>query len=91
MKTFPVMWPHRRAEIDQYRNHACPRSVPWELLAPHEAQAQSNHSQDLARLAERGGLAPCEMVAVLLDRSHQRMAAPTAIAELLRLIEERTT
>ena len=31
-------------------------SVPWEVMAPHESMAQKNHSQSLARLAERGGL-----------------------------------
>ncbi len=31
-------------------------SVPWEFMAPHEAQARKNHGQTLERLAERGGL-----------------------------------
>jgi hypothetical protein len=31
-----------------------PLTVPWDFLAPHEAQAQRNHSQTLKRLAERG-------------------------------------
>lgn len=35
-------------------------SVPWEVMAPHEAMAQKNHSQTLARLAQRGGLSPSE-------------------------------
>lgn len=42
--------------------------VPWNLVAPHEKQAQRNHSQTLARLAERGGLSPGELAAVLEDR-----------------------
>ena len=41
------------------------KAIPWELLAPHEAQAQRNHSQTLRRLAERGGLSPAEAVAVI--------------------------
>lgn len=41
------------------------RAIPWEVLAPHERQAQRNHSQTLRRLAERGGLSPAEAVAVL--------------------------
>jgi hypothetical protein len=29
--------------------------VPWEVMAPHEAQCVKNHSQSLERIAERGG------------------------------------
>lgn len=36
-------------------------AFPSELLRPHEAQAQRNHSQSLNRLAERGGLSATEM------------------------------
>lgn len=43
------------------------KSVRWELLAPHEAQAVKNHGQSLARLAERGGLSPAEAYCVLHD------------------------
>jgi hypothetical protein len=35
------------------------------MLAPHEEQARRNHSQTLQRLAERGGLGPNEMLAVM--------------------------
>lgn len=31
-------------------------SVPWEVMAPHEAQANKNHYQSLEKLASRGGL-----------------------------------
>jgi hypothetical protein len=41
------------------------KSVPWSLLAPHERQAYSNHSQTLARLAERGGLGVSEALDVI--------------------------
>lgn len=40
-------------------------SVPWSLLAPHERQAMRNHGQSLHRLASRGGLSPCEMLAII--------------------------
>ena len=43
--------------------------IPWDMLTPHEAQAQQNHSQTLERLAQRGGLAACEAVWILQDRS----------------------
>ena len=44
-------------------------SILWSMIAPHEAQALSNHSQDLERLAERHGLGPSEALAVLDDTS----------------------
>jgi len=35
--------------------------IPWNIIAPHEAQALINHcGQDLQKLASRGGLGPCE-------------------------------
>lgn len=40
-------------------------SVPWEVMLPHENQAQKNHGQTLRRLAERGGLGPHEAWAVV--------------------------
>ena len=43
----------------------CPRDVTWELVAAHARQAERNHSQSVERLAERGGLAPLELAAVL--------------------------
>lgn len=43
-------------------------SIPWEKIAPHEAQAQRNHDQSLKRLAERGGLSPHEAIWVLCDQ-----------------------
>ena len=42
--------------------------LPWALIAPHEAQAKSNHYQTLERLAQRGGLAFCEAAAIIEDR-----------------------
>lgn len=40
-------------------------SVPWSLVEPFERQAQANHGQSLERLAERGGLSPFELWAVM--------------------------
>ncbi|WP_211099537.1 hypothetical protein [Azospirillum agricola] len=55
-----------------------PASVPWSLLAPHEAQA------------ERGGLSPAEMVAVLEDRPWRHMDPAAAVARLHEIIKERS-
>lgn len=51
--------------IKQYPD--CPKSVPFGLL--NESQAQKNHYQTLQRLAERGGLYPIEMIAVIAKRA----------------------
>ena len=45
--------------------------IPWEVIAPHEAQAHKNHSQSLERLAARGGLSYREMYAMLRDKEYE--------------------
>jgi hypothetical protein len=64
-KTFPILF-----DEDESRNWPktwpkCARTVPLEAVAPFESQANRNHSQTLKRLAERGGLSPSELVAVM--------------------------
>lgn len=60
---FPILF----REHGSYGNPVkdCPEFVPWDLLRGAESQAQRNHSQSLSRLAERGGLSPLELYAVL--------------------------
>ena len=41
------------------------RAIPWDAIAPHEAQAQVNHGQSLRGLAGRGGLSIEEAYCVL--------------------------
>jgi hypothetical protein len=43
--------------------------IPFAMLVPHEAQALRNHGQSLERLAERGGLAHSEAIAILEGRA----------------------
>ncbi len=88
-KTFPIMVPYIRGRyID------CPHAVPWDIIAPHERQAQLNHGQSLERLAERGGLSPREFVAVMTDCPFREVARsiPTeegfAIAFIKRCVVE---
>lgn len=50
-----------------------PGEVPWEFMAPGEAQALRNHSQTLERLNERGGLGVDEALAVLANRRWERL------------------
>jgi hypothetical protein len=60
----------------------CPRAIPWDLIAPFEAQALINHDQSLQRLAERGGLSPDEMLAVMENRKFKRMSLEDAVEGL---------
>jgi hypothetical protein len=75
---FPIMCGERVADHKSW--------IPWAVIAPHEAQAQRNHSQTLARLAERGGLSPCEAVAVLEDRNWRQMPQHEARLRLGQII-----
>ena len=68
------------------------KSIPWDMIAPHEAQARSNHSQSLTQLASRGGLGQDEVLLVLTDtRANSvtlRRAAEQVIAgELKALVD----
>lgn len=62
-------------------------AIAWYLMTPHERQAQRNHDQTLRRLAERGGLSPCEAVAVLEDRDWRSMPDAEAKAALQGYID----
>ena len=45
------------------------KEIPWDMIAPHDAQAKSNHGgQSLERLAQRGGLAACEALDIIEGR-----------------------
>lgn len=50
-----------------------PVYIPYNIIAPHEAQAIRNHSQTLQRLAERGGLDWTEVLAILNDKTWKEM------------------
>jgi hypothetical protein len=63
------------------------RAIPLDLIAGHERQSERNHQQTLAELARRGGLSPCEALAVIRDRPWKEDAK--AEAELIRLVAER--
>lgn len=45
--------------------------IPWLVIAPFDARCQRNHSsQDLERIAQRGGLDASEAIAVLMDADY---------------------
>jgi hypothetical protein len=65
-----------------------PSSVPWDFVAPFEAGAQRNHSQSLARLAQRGGLSVSELLAVIENRGWERIEPKSAVERLNRYLAE---
>ncbi len=72
-RRFPILcnWRHETAD----KALGVPKSVPWSMLAPHESQAERNHSQSLETLAGRGGLDVSEMVAVLTGQTWREVRA----------------
>lgn len=70
LRRFPILYPTgvRRREPN------LPTSVAWSIVEPHEPQAIKNHDQTLERLAERGGLSPTELYAVLHDQKWDALA-----------------
>lgn len=87
MTDFPVLWQNSLKEEREMARLGCPRFVPWSLLEPHEAQAKYNHDQTLKRLAERGGLGPAEMVAVLEGKTLRQIRDLKDSAAVPRLLE----
>lgn len=82
MRQFPLLYGSRQ------RPTGWPASIPWDRIAPHEAQALKNHcGQSLEGLAERGGLGVDEAVAVMQDRAWRKMEPGEALQTLLYLIE----
>lgn len=53
-----------------------------------ELQAQRNHGQTLLRLASRGGLSPCEALAIAERRPHRREPERQALVALAALSAE---
>jgi hypothetical protein len=90
--SYPILSGQTHEAHEARRNHTpYPRSVPWGLVRDHEAQAYSNHSQTLTRLAERGGLSPKELWCVVHDKKwhdpeSQEMTEAKAI-EWLRALD----
>lgn len=88
--TFPVLWQSLSpADEERLKEAGVPRSVPWAFVAPHERQAQDNHGQPVVRLAQRGGLSPAELLAVVTGRQWREVGRDVdAAPELMKLLRE---
>jgi hypothetical protein len=65
-----------------------PDSIPWEAISTHEHQARANHGQPLDLLAQRGGLSPYELLAVLFDQPFWRCNLPEPATVVKKLKEK---
>jgi hypothetical protein len=65
-----------------------PDSIPWKAISPHERQARVNHGQSIDVLAQRGGLSPYELLAVILDQPFWRCKLPEPVTVLRKLKEK---
>ena len=81
-RRFPVLMSTK----DRKEFEDCPESILWSDIEPHTWQAYKNHGQSLARLAERGGLGPDELVAIFERRTWHSMPMRDAINRLKQLI-----
>ena len=75
MKFFPIM---------TYRDYGGNQltSIPFAMIEGCELQAKKNHGQSLKRLAERGGLAACEALAVLNGKKWEKMEPEVSTSTL---------
>lgn len=93
-KKFPVMLNYyERKELSHL---ACPTSVPWAFVEQFEHTVKYFHDQTLERLAQRGGLGPCELMAAITNRKawwkepeeKAVVALKTAVDEFNKRIEK---
>jgi hypothetical protein len=87
-RLFPIMPPwNLKARAEQQQGvPAIVLNIPWELIAPHEAQAIRNHGQSLETLARRGGLMADEAIAVIEHRAWSQMPRAESNRRLLELM-----
>ncbi len=83
-RKFPVLMGREAKEL---RALGCPASVPWDFIADNAQFCEHNHGgQTPEHLAERGGLGPDEMCAVVEGRKWRKMTDEEATTRLLELL-----
>lgn len=78
-------------QLDELRKAEIPIitfNVPMFHFRAHAEQARINHGQTLDRLAERGGLSPCEAIAILEDRKWEKIGLGAAHALLGAMVAD---
>ena len=88
-RQFPVLFQCHSLQQERKLRAAMPPSVPWALVAEHEAQCQRNHQQSVQRLAKRGGLSPAELLCVLRDEQFDyTMTDLQAVPQVLQRVRD---
>jgi len=91
-KQFPIHQGNTASFRNKLRELKCPKTVPWHRIAPYEQQARKNHDQTLERLAERGGLDPFEILAVVSgfrwDYYYNKFSLKETVDLLLKWLRE---
>ena len=82
-RRFPVLLGQQRSIW-----RGLPDSIPWGVVSAHERQAYANHGHSLEMLAQRGGLSPYELLAVLLDQPFWRCQLPEPVTVIQKLKEK---
>jgi hypothetical protein len=80
----PLLFP---LQLYKYDYEGLPKYVPWEFVKPFDKRAQANHSgQTLARLAERGGLSPKELLSIIENKDYYLVdsLSKEKVVELIR-------
>lgn len=85
---FPIML-KLGMEREEAKRVGLPDWVPFDFIAEHAHQCEVNHGQTPMRLAERGGLSPREVVAIVRGKTWREVEDPHHgyINELLKLLK----
>lgn len=78
---FPILG--TKEDLERYAKLGLPSSVPFALIGSRAQRCMTNHFQTPQRLAERGGLSPGEMTAIIEDRPWHKMTEEDSISRLL--------
>lgn len=81
MEMMPILIDRKK----RMENPSCPVGISMSMLS--ESQADTNHGQTLSGLAGRGGLGPCEAIAIIEKRRWEKMELSVAIRALNFLVE----
>ena len=80
----------RSSELCEFPIHSARRvsALPWEMIQPHGRRLMLNFGSTLSEMVLRGGLSPCEAVAVLRDEPWVALSQAEAETALEGLIAD---
>jgi len=85
-RTFPIQY---GVATEESKDPSLLQEIPWEMIAPFEEQALSNHGQTLEELADRCGCDPIETLAIMKGiRLRHELFQNTTIREAEKELRE---